>query len=170
MFVFVWLYLEHFFSVIPLHSSLKTLKREDVHAFVRHLLGINKTLVQDRKCGMTYVVCRRVKVCSPRRISHPLTVLGIESGSSFFWGGPASPAGAPGKAPGMPGCGPAICPPNWPVHLNRIYWLFNKIYQSVKYRFGGSRDLFCWLTVSCTRRFDLIAPTLAMKTYCFQMY
>lgn len=61
-----------------------------------------------------------VTVFSLRRISRRLTMLGIESGSSFFWGGPASPPGAPGKAPGMPGWGPgwgpAMCPPNWPIH------------------------------------------------------
>lgn len=51
--------------------------------------------------------------------THPLTVLGMESGSSFFWGGPASPPGAPGKAPGIPCWGPAMGPPNCPVQNSR---------------------------------------------------
>lgn len=38
-----------------------------------------------------------------------LTVLGIASGSSFFWGGPAI---APGKPPCMLAWGPGIIPPN----------------------------------------------------------
>lgn len=68
--------------------------------------------------GFRVQVPRRSRA-PPEAASAPLTVLGMESGSSFFCAGPASPPGAPGKAPGIPCWGPAMGPPKWPVRESR---------------------------------------------------